>query len=47
MVPLAFPLIVSRLRQRLSSEKLEDRVQRMIVQLEKAADRNAELSPQD
>lgn len=45
--PLAFPLIVSRLRQRLSSEKLEDRVQRMIVQLEKAADRNAELSPQD
>ncbi|MEY3175251.1 MAG: hypothetical protein RLZZ436_3165 [Planctomycetota bacterium] len=35
--PLAFPLIVARLRERLSSEQLADRVARMTVQLEKAA----------
>jgi ATP-dependent Lhr-like helicase len=33
--PLAFPIMVDRLRERLSSEKLADRVQRMQVQLEK------------
>jgi ATP-dependent Lhr-like helicase len=35
--PLAFPLIVDRMRGRLSSEKLADRVARMQVQLERAA----------
>ncbi len=35
--PLAFPLIVARLRERLSSESLTTRVARMTVQLEKAA----------
>jgi len=33
--PLAFPIMVDRLRERLSSEKLIDRVQRMQLQLEK------------
>ncbi|MGB3547083.1 MAG: ligase-associated DNA damage response DEXH box helicase, partial [Saprospiraceae bacterium] len=33
--PLSFPLIVSRLRERLSSEKLEDRIRRMKVALVK------------
>jgi ATP-dependent Lhr-like helicase len=35
--PLAFPLLVDRLRERLSSEKLADRVRRMTRQLERAA----------
>lgn len=35
--PLSFPLIVARLRERLSSESLATRVARMTVQLEKAA----------
>ncbi|MCY7328971.1 MAG: DNA ligase-associated DEXH box helicase, partial [Saprospiraceae bacterium] len=33
--PFAFPLIVTRLRERLSSEKLADRIKRMKVKLEK------------
>lgn len=33
--PFAFPIMVDRLRERLSSEKLIDRVQRMQLQLEK------------
>lgn len=33
--PFAFPITVDRLRERLSSEKLADRVQRMQLQLEK------------
>ncbi|MFN9719254.1 MAG: ligase-associated DNA damage response DEXH box helicase [Planctomycetota bacterium] len=37
--PMAFPLIVARLRERLSSESLSHRIARMTVQLEKAADR--------
>lgn len=37
--PLAFPLVVDRLRERLSSEKLSDRVRRMQQQLENAAER--------
>ena len=36
--PLAFPLIVDGLRDRLSSEKLSDRIKRMQQTLEKAAD---------
>ncbi|MDX1672147.1 MAG: ligase-associated DNA damage response DEXH box helicase [Balneolaceae bacterium] len=35
--PFAFPIMVDRLRERLSSEKLIDRIQRMQVQLEKEA----------
>jgi ATP-dependent helicase Lhr and Lhr-like helicase len=35
--PLAFPLLVDRLRERVSSEQLADRVRRMQLQLEKAA----------
>lgn len=35
--PLAFPLIVARLREKLSSEKLSDRIARMTLQLETAA----------
>lgn len=35
--PFAFPLLVDRLREKLSSEKLADRVRRMQVSLEKAA----------
>lgn len=36
--PLAFPLLVERLREGLSTEKLADRIARMVAQLEKAAD---------
>ena len=36
--PLAFPILVDRLRIRLSSEKLADRIARMTAQLEQAAD---------
>lgn len=35
--PLAFPLLVERFRESLSSEKLADRIQRMVSDLEKAA----------
>ena len=35
--PLAFPLLVERLRETLSNEKLADRIARMVAQLEKAA----------
>ena len=35
--PFAFPLLVDRLRETLTSEKLADRVQKMQLQLEKAA----------
>lgn len=36
--PLAFPLMVERLRERLSTEQLADRVARMLRELERAAD---------
>ncbi|GGD57191.1 DNA ligase-associated DEXH box helicase [Caballeronia grimmiae] len=35
--PFAFPLIVARLREKVSTEKLSDRVERMLADLEKAA----------
>jgi ATP-dependent Lhr-like helicase len=35
--PFAFPIMVDRLRQKLSSEKLEDRIIKMQIQLEKYA----------
>jgi ATP-dependent Lhr-like helicase len=37
--PFAFPIMVERIREKMSTEKLEDRVQRMIKQLEKEASR--------
>ena len=36
--PLAFPLIVDSLRDKLSSERLADRIRKMVVELEAAAD---------
>jgi ATP-dependent helicase Lhr and Lhr-like helicase len=36
--PFAFPLMVERLRERLSNETLSARIDRMVAQLEKAAD---------
>ena len=38
--PLAFPILVNRLRLKMSSEKLVDRIKRLQVRLEKAADKN-------
>ena len=35
--PFAFPLLVERFRESSSSEKLSDRIARMVAQLEKAA----------
>lgn len=35
--PLAFPLLIERLRETVSTEKLSDRVARMVAELEKAA----------
>ena len=35
--PFAFPLMVERLREQLSSESVADRIARMVQQLEKAA----------
>ncbi len=35
--PFAFPLIVGRLREKVSTEKLSDRIERMLADLEKAA----------
>ena len=37
ITPLAFPILINRLRARVSSEKLADRVRRMLVKLEKKA----------
>jgi ATP-dependent helicase Lhr and Lhr-like helicase len=39
--PFAFPLLVERLREQLSTEKLSDRVARMVRELEAAADAGA------
>jgi ATP-dependent Lhr-like helicase len=39
ITPLAFPIMVNRLRTRISSEKLVDRVKRMQVKLERKAGR--------
>ena len=36
VTPLAFPLLVDKLRERVSSESLAERVARMQAQLEKA-----------
>lgn len=41
--PLAFPLLVERLRAGLSSESLEERVRKMVADLERAADREYEV----
>ncbi len=39
--PLAFPLLVERLRDKLSNESLADRIARMLAQVEQAADKDA------
>jgi ATP-dependent helicase Lhr and Lhr-like helicase len=39
VTPLAFPLLVDRTRERVSSESLSDRIRRMQIALEKAAER--------
>ena len=36
--PFAFPLLVERMRESLSSEKLSERIARMVKDLEKVAD---------
>jgi ATP-dependent Lhr-like helicase len=36
--PLGFPLLVERFRESMSSEKLADRIRRMVSDLEKSAD---------
>jgi ATP-dependent Lhr-like helicase len=43
--PFAFPLMVERLRERLSTEKLSDRIGRMIDELERAADTATRRKP--
>lgn len=43
--PLAFPLLVERLRESLSSEKLADRIARMVADLERAAGPGADMPP--
>ncbi|MBU2321635.1 MAG: DNA ligase-associated DEXH box helicase, partial [Gammaproteobacteria bacterium] len=43
--PLAFPLLVERLRESLSSEKLADRIARMVADLERAAGPGADMAP--
>lgn len=40
ITPFAFPLLVDKLRERVSSESLADRIARMQAELEKAADAN-------
>ncbi len=37
--PFAFPIMVDRMRERLSTEKLMDRIEKMQVRLEKAANK--------
>ena len=44
--PFAFPLLVERIRESISSEKLADRIARMVADLEKAAGAGA-FSPQE
>ena len=39
--PLAFPLLVDRAREQVTSEKLGDRIRRMAAPLERAAERIA------
>lgn len=39
--PFAFPLMVARIREKLSTEKVADRVRRMLEELERHADRGA------
>ncbi|MMZ70902.1 hypothetical protein D1872_340850 [compost metagenome] len=38
--PLGFPLLVERMRESMSSEKLADRIRRMVGDLENSADKD-------
>lgn len=44
--PLAFPILVDRLRMKMSSEKFADRIARMVAQFEIAADRTTQKQTQ-
>lgn len=44
--PFAFPLMVERLREKLSNESVADRIARMLAQLEKAAGGHADCHPE-
>ncbi|MFC3683105.1 ligase-associated DNA damage response DEXH box helicase [Hydrogenophaga luteola] len=44
--PFAFPLMVERLREKLSNESVADRIARMLAQLEKAAGGHADSDPE-
>jgi ATP-dependent Lhr-like helicase len=37
--PFSFPIMVERFREKMSNEKLEDRIAKMQIQLEKIADK--------
>jgi ATP-dependent Lhr-like helicase len=39
--PFAFPILVDRMREKMSNEKLEDRIQKMQLQLEKYAEKTS------
>jgi ATP-dependent Lhr-like helicase len=39
ITPLAFPLMVNRMREKLTSEKLSDRISKLIASLENAAEK--------
>jgi ATP-dependent Lhr-like helicase len=39
--PFAFPLLVERLREQLSTEQLADRIARMVAELERRAEAGA------
>ncbi len=45
LTPLAFPLLIARIREKFSNEKVADRVARMLAELEAAADETREPSP--
>jgi ATP-dependent Lhr-like helicase len=45
--PLAFPLLVTRMRESSSSEKLADRIARMVAELERAAGDGGDRVPPD
>ena len=43
--PFALPLLVERFREKLTTEKLKDRLNRMLIDMERAADESAPAAP--
>jgi ATP-dependent Lhr-like helicase len=43
--PFALPLLVERFREKLTTEKLKDRLNRMLMDMERAADETAPAAP--